>query len=260
MYHQHSVAVVIPIHNEENFIATMISSLPQYIDLIIAVDDGSCDNTVSVIRSLKSNRLKLIQHSENRGVGAATISGYLAALQNNLDIVVVMDGDGQMHPHDLPQLLDAITIDGYDYVKGNRFLHHSVKQMPWMRFLGNKFFSTITKHATGLNCAIDTQCGYTAITNSTLRTINLTKLYPRYGFLNELLFRLIDEDRKIGSVPVHTIYGDEISGINPLITVPTICYLIARGYWQRVINRWNGQRKRSKSTRERALALTRFLE
>src|SRR5438552_3181240 len=137
MYCQRSVAVVVPIHNEEAFIATTIRSIPDFVDAIIVVDDGSRDGTLNAITSIDHPKVRIIKHSENRGVGAATISGYRAAAALGVDIVAVMDGDGQMDPRDLPALLDAI-VGGFDYVKGNRFLHSSIKSMPLLRYIGNR--------------------------------------------------------------------------------------------------------------------------
>src|SRR5262249_6212335 len=148
--------------------------------------------------------------------------------------VAVMDGDGQMDPGDLPALLDSIIVDGFDYAKGNRFLHSSLKEMPRFRYIGNRILSVLTQYALGINLPLDAQCGYTAITSRVLRALDLEKLYPRYGFLNALLFSLIEMKIKITSVPVRTVYGNEISGINPFVTVPVILGIIARGYLQRV--------------------------
>jgi glycosyltransferase involved in cell wall biosynthesis len=101
MYLHHAIAVVVPAHNEESLIVSTIRSIPDFVDRIIVVDDGSSDQTLQSVIQVDDARIFLIKHAENRGVGAATISGYQAALRLNIDIVVVMDGDGQMHPSDL---------------------------------------------------------------------------------------------------------------------------------------------------------------
>src|SRR6185436_12096854 len=150
MYLGRSVAVVIPIHNEENFVAGTIRSVPDFVDAIILVDDGSSDLTLQAIERAWHSKVHLIRHSENRGVGAATISGYQAAIALGVDIVAVMDGDGQMDPGDLPALLDSIIIDGVDYAKGNRFLHSSLKNMPRFRYIGNRILSALTQYALGV--------------------------------------------------------------------------------------------------------------
>ena len=236
MYSSHNITVVIPTFNEEPFIAKTISSIPDFVDFIIVVDDASKDSSLEVISATQNKKLKVIKHQKNLGVGAATISGYRQALLLATDIVVVMDGDGQMDAKDLPKLLDQIIIPKYHYVKGNRFLDSSIKTMPKFRYLGNKIFSSLMRYALGLEFIIDTQCGYTAITREAIKQLDLDKLYPRYGFLNSLLFQLVAKNLRISTVVVRTIYGKEKSDINPFITVPTILYIILSGYLSRIFN------------------------
>lgn len=189
MYFQHRVAIVVPSHNEEAFIANTIESIPEFIDVIIAVDDGSQDDTLKEIAHIQHKKLHLIRHSQRLGVGAAVFSGYQLALFIGVDIIVVMDGDGQMFPEDLPILLDAIILGGTDYAKGNRFLHSSIKTMPRLRYLGNRILSLLTQSALGLKIPLDAQCGYTAITSKALAKLSQTERYPYYGYLNGLLFK-----------------------------------------------------------------------
>jgi hypothetical protein len=118
-------------------------------------------------------------------------------------------------------------------VKGNRFLDHSITPMPKLRYVGNFIFSYLMRYALNLTFTIDTQCGYAAITSQAIKEIDLDKLYPRYGFLNSLLFCLAEKNLKVGIVPVRTIYGKEKSDINPLTTIPTILYIILSGYLKR---------------------------
>src|SRR5215475_11263034 len=122
MYRNQRIAVVMPIHNEEHRIQRAIARVPAFVDLIIAVDDASSDGTATQLLRIADVRLITIYHAMNRGVGAASKSGYRYALETAADLIAVMDGDGQMDGSDLPALLDA-AIAGADYVKGNRFLH-----------------------------------------------------------------------------------------------------------------------------------------
>ena len=121
MYRHHRIAVVMPIHNEEPCIARAIARVPSFVDCLIAVDDASRDGTAAQLRRMTNERLITIHHAANRGVGAATKTGYRRALTTAADLIAVMDGDGQMDGRDLPALLDA-AIAGADYVKGNRFV------------------------------------------------------------------------------------------------------------------------------------------
>lgn len=230
MYLKHNIAVVIPTYNEEKFVAQAISSVPDFVDSIIIVNDASSDSSLQAIAKVKTKKVQVINHQNNLGVGAATISGYRSALALGADIIVVMDGDGQMSAKDLPNMLNTLITNGYDYVKGNRFLDKSINTMPRVRYLGNYIFSYLMSYTLSLPFMIDSQCGYTAITSNTVKQLDLDKLYPRYGFLNSLLFGLAEKNLRIGIVPVKTIYGSEKSDINPFVTVPTILYIILFGY------------------------------
>ena len=219
-----------PIHNEEGLIEGAVARVPSFVDLIIAVDDGSADATRQKLSQIKNERLINLRHEKNLGVGAATKTGYRYLLDADVDLIAVMDGDGQMDGRDLPALLDC-AIEGADYVKGNRFLHRqSISAMPRARYIGNLAFSWLTRRAAGIHTGLDSQCGYTVIRRAALKRLTIDNLYDRYGFLNEMLFEAVSVGLRIESVPVRTIYGDEVSGINPLTTVPTLVYLIARDY------------------------------
>lgn len=233
MYRGRYIAVVIPIHNERCFISRTIKSVPEYVDRLIVVDDSSTDGTAEEVLSLGSPRIDLIRHERNLGVGASIVSGYRHALQIGADIAAVMDGDGQMHPEDLAGLLDAVC-NGAGYAKGNRFLHNSINCMPIIRYLGNSFFSGLTRIVLGLE--LDSQCGYTAVCCKLLRSLCLEQVYPRYGYLNSLLFQIVEAGATVSSVPVRTIYGKEVSGINPFVTVPTILTIIFFGWLRRLLH------------------------
>jgi glycosyltransferase involved in cell wall biosynthesis len=219
-----------PVHNEEGFIECAVSRVPDFVDFIIAVDDGSRDGTWAKLSELCDVRLVRLRHHANRGVGAATTTGYRAAIEYGVELIAVMDGDGQMDGRDLPRLLDS-AIAGADFVKGNRFLdEHSISEMPHARYFGNRFFSWLTRRAAGFDASLDAQCGYTVIRRAALKRINLDGLYDRYGFPNEMLFAALGAGLKVECVPVRSVYGFEVSGINPFTSVPAILYLIARGW------------------------------
>ncbi len=231
MYKNHQIAVVMPIHNEENHIEQAIRRVPAFVDWIIAVDDGSTDDTWRKLSLICDKRLVRLRHAINSGVGAATKTGYRYSLKTDADFIAVMDGDGQMHGSDLHRLIDA-AIFGADFVKGNRFLSQTISCMPLARFLGNRLFSFLTRRAVAFTESLDAQCGYTVIRRAALERLNFDALYNRYGFPNEMFFAAYRASLKIESVPVLAIYADEVSGINPLTAVPTIFYLIARNYFR----------------------------
>lgn len=233
MYRKQVVAVVMPVHNEQAHVELAIKRVPRYVDLIVVIDDGSTDDTRSVLSSIPDRRLTLLKHDRNRGVGAAIKTGYRHCLNTRADMIAVMDGDGQMDGRDLARLLDH-ALEGAEYVKGNRFLNsESILNMPRFRYLGNQLFSWLARRAASFEGNLDSHCGYTVIRRYALTRVGLDDLYDRYGFPTEMFFAAIRAGLVIESVPVSTVYGDEVSGINPVTAIPAILFLIARNYFRR---------------------------
>lgn len=232
-----TVSVVMPVHNEENHIEAAVNRVPCFVDSIIVVDDGSTDESRRALSRMHNSRVTVLVHETNRGVGAATKTGYEHAMSARADLIAVMDGDGQMDGRDLSRLLNC-AIDGADYVKGNRFLSlDTIGRMPRTRYLGNRVFSLLTHLAASFdasrNGGLDAHCGYTVIRGEALARLTLDEMYDRYGFPTEMFFAALREGLNVRCIPVTTVYGDEVSGINPLKVVPAILYLIARGYLRR---------------------------
>src|SRR4051812_21120139 len=125
MYRGKSVAVVVPAYNEEKQIHKVITTMPDYIDKVVIVDDCSKDGTSRVVSeyAARDKRVVLIRLEVNEGVGGAIAAGYVWARDNGMDCAAVMAGDGQMDPIELPGLLDPIVDDDADYTKGNRLLY-----------------------------------------------------------------------------------------------------------------------------------------
>ncbi|MBR2692328.1 MAG: glycosyltransferase family 2 protein [Aquamicrobium sp.] len=207
-------AVVVPCYNEAGKIAATLETIPPYIDTVYVVDDQSKDDTLSVIEQVARNdsRVNIIRHEVNRGVGAAISTGYIQCAKDGIDIAVVMAGDGQMDPDDLPALLIPVIKDQADYVKGNRFFHHTgTAEMPRHRLFGNLALSVMTKIVSGYWHVSDTQCGYTAINREALEAVDWTAVYPRYGCPNDILTRLNVADMRVAEVPVKARYGENWS-------------------------------------------------
>ena len=233
MYRDRNVAVVMPVHNEEAHVEQAITRVPGYVDLIVVVDDGSTDRTWPVLSRLEDRRLTRLKHFRNAGVGAATKTGYRHCLNTRADLIAVMDGDGQMDGRDLAGLLDR-ALGGAEYVKGNRFLNsESVGCMPIHRYLGNRLFSWLARLSAAFDNNLDSHCGYTVIQRQALNRLALDDLYNRYGFPTEMFFAACRTGLAVENVPVRTVYGDEVSGINPITAVPAILFLIARNYIRR---------------------------
>jgi glycosyltransferase involved in cell wall biosynthesis len=193
MYNNKSIAAVIPCYNEETQIKRVIKTMPDYVDKMIVVDDCSRDNTVGVVEATmeKEPKVILINHEKNQGVGGAIATGYKWSRDNDIDVAVVMAGDGQMHPDDLPAILDPVVNNETDYSKGNRlFTGEAYKKIPKIRYFGNSVLSLLTKIASGYWHIADSQTGYTAINKLALKTIDWDKMYKKYGQPNDLLVKL----------------------------------------------------------------------
>ena len=225
MYRDLSVAVVIPAFNEERAIERAIQAVPGFVDHVVVVDDASEDTTATLATRAGGRSVEIVRHGANRGVGAAIVSGYRRALARNLDVAVVMAGDGQMDPADLPALLDPIAEGRADYAKGNRFLHRDVwRVMPRSRIAGNLLLSLATKVTSGYWHVFDSQCGYTAIHRRALEALELDRVFARYGYPNDVLARLHAAGMRVQDVPVRPVYG---SGWHSGIKLRTVFYPVS---------------------------------
>jgi len=233
MYRALRVAVVIPAFNESGKIAQTVATVPAIADDIIVVNDASTDDTA--VRAA-SPRATVITHAYNGGVGRAIATGYREAQARDADVAVVMAGDGQMDPDDLPALLDPIADGTADYVKGNRFKHPDIwSAMPASRIVGNALLSAATRVTSGYRHVFDSQCGYTAISRDALERLDLAELWGRYGYPNDLLSRLNVAGARVVDVCVRPIYGDRWrSGINFGTVVHPIPWVLLRSWGQRL--------------------------
>jgi glycosyltransferase involved in cell wall biosynthesis len=230
MYKMQKLCVIVPCYNEETQIAKVIQTMPNYVDLIIIIDDKSTDNTVEIINSIKHNKIHLIKHEINQGVGGAIASGYKFARDNDYDLAVVMAGDGQMNPDDLPALLEPVIQDKADYSKGNRlFTGEAFQKIPKIRYFGNSILSLLTKIASGYWHIADSQSGYTVINKKALHAIDWDKMYKRYGQPNDVLVRLNVENMRVIDVPIEPVYNvREKSGIKIKKVIFTISWLLLK--------------------------------
>lgn len=211
MYRQSKIGIVIPCYNVEKHIEKVIRDIPSYVDRIIAVNDASRDRTADILTRLKEPRLIVIQHEKNEGVGGATVTGFGRALQEDIDILVKMDGDEQMDANYLPFLLDPI-LDGYSYAKGNRWLHsQELSRMPFLRRWGNFCLTFLTKITSGYWHIFDPQNGFWAIKTSDLRVLDLNKIHKRFFLENDMLVQLNIFNLRVKDVPIPARYGDEKS-------------------------------------------------
>jgi len=238
IYNKQSVCVVIPCHNEETQIKSVIENLPEFVDQIVVVDDKSKDQTIDVVKNCQENnpKIHLIQLEENQGCGGALAAGYKWARDHDFDLAVRMDGDGQMNPVNLPALLDPVVSHGADYSKGNRlFTGEAFRKIPKIRYFGNGFLSLLTKIASGYWHVADFQSGYTVVNKKVLHTIDWDKMYKRYGQPNDILVRLNVENFKVVDVPVDPVYHvGEKSGMKIHKVMFTIGWLLVKLFLWRI--------------------------
>jgi glycosyltransferase involved in cell wall biosynthesis len=239
MFQDKTVGVVVPAHNESALIGTVIETMPDYVDRIIVVDDVSSDDTAQVVQEYVDrmpDRVRLIRHEVNGGVGKAIVTGYQAAVEERIDLTAVMAGDAQMDPDDLPALLEPVANGEVDYTKGNRlFTGYAWEVIPRHRYLGNSALTFMTKIASGYWHVADSQTGYTVANLKALETIDLDGLYPRYGFPNDVLVHLNVYDFKVRDIPIQPVYGvGEKSGIKLWKVIPTLSWLLIRRFWYRM--------------------------
>ena len=231
-----SVGVVVPAHDEETLIGETLGGIPEFVDRILVVDDGSRDKTVERARSFGDARVEVISHDRNRGVGAAIVTGYRRALEQGLDVVCVMAADNQMDPADLVRLVQPVARGELDYAKANRlFSGQAWKLIPRTRYLGNAVLSLLTKVASGYWHVADSQSGYTAIAGPMLAQLDLDRVYTGYGFPNDLLVHLNVWNARVRDFSSRPVYGvGERSGIRYRRVVPRISWLLLRGFFWRL--------------------------
>ena len=238
MYLQKTIAVVVPAYNEEALIATTLTTIPSLVDTIIVVDDKSNDTTAKIIREAekKDKRIIFLQHEVNQGVGGAIITGYKKAMELETDITVVMAGDGQMDPNDLTNILKPVAKGAVDYTKGNRLFQGDAWNMiPHYRYFGNSFLSLLTKIASGYWHIADSQTGYTAISLTVLKKLDLDSIYKRYGMPNDMLIKLNEYDFRVRDIHIRPVYNiGEKSNMRLMKVIPKISWLLFKGFWRRV--------------------------
>ncbi len=233
MYRGKTVCVVVPAYNEEHLIGRVIETMPDFVDRIVVVDDCSTDETVQVVEAYvtaQPDRVLLVRHEKNQGVGGAIVTGYRKARDLRMAATAVMAGDAQMDPEDLPALLDPVVEGRADYAKGNRlFTGEAWETIPRVRYLGNAVLSLLTKIASGYWHIADSQTGYTVANLAVLETLPFRKVFRNYGVPNDLLVRLNVFNFRVIDVPVKPVYGiGEKSGIRIGMVIPRISWLLIR--------------------------------
>lgn len=199
------VCAVIPFYNEKNFLFDVVSETLNFVDFIIAVNDGSSDGSEETIVNL--DRVQVISLNRNYGKGYALQVGFNECIKNNFDIVFTLDADKQHDPAFIPDFISQINT--FDIVIGNRLTDTS--DMPMQRIISNKITSFLLSVKTGQNI-FDSQCGYRAYNINVLKLIKTFSV--GYEAESEILISAAKKDFKIGFVKIPTIYGNEKSKMN----------------------------------------------
>jgi glycosyltransferase involved in cell wall biosynthesis len=230
------VAVVVPAFDEERLVGETVRGIPEFVDRIFVVDDASRDGTAAASEDVGDSRMSVVRHERNAGVGAAIATGYRAARDEGIDVTCVMAADNQMDPSELEELVAPVARGEVEYAKANRLVSGEAwTVIPRTRYLGNAVLSLLTKIASGYWHVADSQAGYTALSLDALRRLDLDRLYPRYGFPNDMLVHLNVQNARVRDVPSRPIYDvGERSGIKLRSVIPRISWLLFKGFWWRM--------------------------
>ena len=209
------VAVVIPCYRVKNHILGVLSRIGTEVNRVFVVDDACPEGSGRLVQEQCTDpRVTVLHHAVNQGVGAAVMTGYTAALKEGAQVIVKVDGDGQMDPALIPHFIAPILKGQADYTKGNRFYNLThIGQMPTIRLLGNAALSFMAKLSTGYWNLFDTTNGFTAIHAKVARCIAFDKVSQRYFFETDLLFRLNTIRAVVVDIAMDASYGSETSSL-----------------------------------------------
>lgn len=209
------IAVVIPSYKVKKHILQVISGIGSEVHRIYVVDDQCPEGSGDFVEANCSDeRVRVVRNQVNQGVGGAVMAGYRAAIEDGADIIVKVDGDGQMDPGLIPYFVEPIISGQADYTKGNRFFDlESVRAMPKMRLFGNAVLSFMTKMSSGYWDLFDPTNGYTAIHAEVARHLPFEKISKRYFFETDILFRLNTLRAVVIDIPMEARYADEVSNL-----------------------------------------------
>ncbi len=240
--YDHKIGVVVPAYNEEKLIAKTVGGIPDYVDRIYVINDASTDDTAGVLNSIRDPRLSVITHEQNQGVGAAILHGYKRALQEDMDIAVVMGGDNQMNPALMPDLIMPIIRGEADYTKGNRLKSEEFRGgMSSWRLFGNSLLTFLTKVSSGYWHIMDPQNGYTAISKKALSGIEIDKLYTYYGYCNDILVKLNTFGYRTIDVSMPARYADEKSTIKYGRYMTKVSVMLLKNFFWRLKEKYSIQ-------------------
>lgn len=209
------VAVVIPCYRVSRHIEEVVRGIPEGVDRIIVVDDASPDDLPEVLSRIGEPRMRIIRHEKNQGVGGATVTGMLAAIEEGVDVVVKCDGDGQIDPKAISALVKPLALGWADHVKGSRYHHaRALGTMPRWRFIGNIGLTFLMKLSSGYWNVLDPVNGFFATRADVLNRLPLEQISRRYFFESDLLIRLNIIEARVTDLPQPARYGNEKSSLS----------------------------------------------
>lgn len=231
------VCVVIPCYKVLAHIRGVIESIPESVERIYVVDDQCPERTGQwVADNIHDPRVEVICNEVNQGVGGAVMTGYRAAVRDNMDIAVKIDGDGQMDPALIDKFIAPIERGEADYTKGNRFYRlDSLRAMPRLRLFGNAVLSFISKASSGYWNLMDPTNGYTAIHTAVITELPLEKISSRYFFESDMLFRLNTLRAVVWDIPMQSVYADEVSNLKIHKVIPEFLLSHSKRLWKRYL-------------------------
>ncbi len=238
--YQERIAVVIPCYREISFIAKVLEQVPDFICKIYVVDDACPEGTADYVETnFKEERITVLRHTYNEGVGAAVLTGYRQALQDEMTIIVKLDGDAQMDPKKIPKFIEPIIDNEADYTKGNRFYQlRSLKEMPKVRIIGNMMLTFLSKLSSGYWNLFDPTNGYTAIHSSVLRLLDLDNISSDFFFESDMLCHLAALRARVLDIPIDARYRDEKSSLIVHKVVIPFFYLHSKRLLQRLVQNY----------------------
>lgn len=230
------VAVVIPCYKVTRHIQEVIAGIGDEVQKIYVVDDACPVASGRLVEeNVRDQRVEVLFHSENQGVGGAVMTGYRAAIAGGADVIVKVDGDGQMDPALIPDFIWPILASEADYTKGNRFYDlEEIRAMPSMRLFGNAVLSLMAKLSTGYWELFDPTNGYTAIHADVARHLPFSKISKRYFFETDILFRLNTMRAVVVDVPMSAKYGEEVSNLKISKIIGEFLFKHARNFLKRI--------------------------
>ena len=217
------IGILIVAYNAQETLTKVLDRIPsdfvKQIDAILVCDDASTDDTHKVGLSYQSKSqlpLTIVRHKINLGYGGNQKTGYQWALEKNLDLVVLLHGDGQYAPEYLPQMVEPIVTGRADVVFGSRMITQGGARqggMPLYKFVGNKILTTLQNRLAKVSLT-EWHSGYRAYSVAALRKINFLKNSDYFDFDSQIILQMIGAQQRIVEIEIPTFYGDEISRVN----------------------------------------------